>query len=82
MRVVVVVDGPGGGGLADGLGQPLLQPGIDLPDEAVPIDDVEAGDDADVHGPDDHRRRRRDAGGMGHIRSAPLRKSLHAGTNR
>ncbi len=82
MRVVVVVDGPGGGGLPDGLVQPLLQPGIDLPDEAVPVDDVEAGDDADVHCPDDHRGHDGHPGGMGHVGSRHCGAGLHAGTIR
>ena len=82
MCVVVVVDGSGGGGVAGGLEQSLLQPGVDLPHETVPIDDVEAGDDAYVHGPDDHRGHHRHAGGMGDIRSAPKWAGLHAGTIR
>ena len=73
---------PAVAGLPDGLDQSLLQSGVDLPHEAVPIDDVEAGDDADVHGPDDHRGHDRHPGGMGHIRSAPEWAGLHAGTIR
>jgi hypothetical protein len=82
VRVVVVANRPGGSGLPDGLGQPLLQPGIDLSVKVVPLDNVEAGDDAHVHCPDDQRRRRRDTDCMADIRFAPLRESLHAATNR
>ena len=73
---------PAAAGLTGGLVQSLLQPGIDLPDETVPVDDVEGGDDADVHGRDDHR------GHGGHTRprgphTVPATSaSLHAGTTR
>ena len=82
MRVVIIANGPGGGGLPDGLGQPLLQPGIDLPDKVMPFDNIESSDDAHVHCRDDQRRHPGDADCMAHIRFAPLLKTLHAGTNR
>jgi hypothetical protein len=80
--VVIVGGGSGGGGTADDLVQSLLQSGVDLPQETVAIDDIEGRDDTYVHGPDDHRRDDRHAGGMGHMRSAPEWANLHAGTIR
>ena len=65
VRVVVVANRAGGCWLPDGLGQPLLQPGIDLADEVVPFDKVEADDDAHVRGPDDHCRRGCDSDRVG-----------------
>ena len=82
MGVVEVANGPGGGGLPDGLGQPLLQPGIDLAVKVMAFDEVEAGDNAHVHRRDDHRGCSGDADCMAYIRFAPLLKGLHAGTNR
>jgi hypothetical protein len=82
VRVVVVIDGASGTGLMDGLGQSLLQPGIDLPQEAVSFDNVEPRNDAHVHGSDDHRGNGGHACCMSHIRSTPQRANLHDGTTR
>jgi hypothetical protein len=81
VRVVVVADGPGGSGLADGLGQPLLQPGIDLPDKVVPIDKSKPATTHTYIAPMITVATTATRAAWPHT-VAPLRKSLHAGTNR
>jgi hypothetical protein len=82
VRVVVVIGGASGTGLMDGLGQSLLQPGIDLPQEAVSFDNVEPCNDAHVHGGDDHRDNGGHACCMSQIRSTSQWANLHDGTTR
>ena len=81
MRIVIGVNRGGGVGLASGLFQSLLESGVDLTDQMMPLEKIETGDDTHVHGGDDDRSNSCDARRVADIRPAPYRTTPHAGTN-